>query len=189
MQLAHRGDFDRREDRTMQQRQKRIPRMARVLRWVLLVGGAGLVGVGVFTIFGGRLASGSIASPAQPPTGTTASSYTTTTDGAFHATTTTTDGALTVTLSISPNQAGPNDFRVSVAATQTGMPITNVEVTLSVTMLDMDMGTQDVTLSPDGKAHFGATGELIMGGNFRIGIQIQTPDHKVHEAIVRVSTP
>jgi nitrogen fixation protein FixH len=56
-------------------------------------------------------------------------------------------------------------------------------------MLDMDMGTDTVNLQPDGKGHFSASGDLSMGGNWQVRIQIRTPDNTLHEAKVKFFTP
>ncbi len=56
-------------------------------------------------------------------------------------------------------------------------------------MWDMDMGTESVDLLPDGKGHFSASGDLSMGGNWQIRIQIRTLDGKLHETKVKLFTP
>ena len=62
-------------------------------------------------------------------------------------------------------------------------------VSLYTTMLDMDMGTDNVNLLPDGKGHFAASGDLSMAGNWQLRIQIRTPDNMLHEAKVQFVVP
>ena len=159
---------------------KRSQRLTQVLRWEPLLGVAVLVCVGLLSVFGGTLSPTTAAQQSGLPTGTAAP---------FHATAKTTDGKLTVTLYINPNSAGPNGFQVSVADARTGAPVTNVGVSLYLTILDMDMGTQPYNLLPDGKGHFSGTGDLLMGGHWQIRIQVRTIDNRLHEATVRVTTP
>jgi len=101
----------------------------------------------------------------------------------------TSDNEFTVTLDVTPNRTGTNVFRVSVAETKTGAPVTRVGVSLYISSLDMDMGTETVNVQPDGKGHFSATGDLLMGGDWQIRIQLRTPDNRLHEAIVKLLTP
>ena len=159
---------------------KRSGQLTRILRLEPLLGVAVLICVGLLNVFGGTLAPTSAAQPSGLPTGATAP---------FHATAKTTDGALTVSLYINPNTAGPNDFQVSVADARTGKPVINVGVSLYLTILDMDMGTQPYNLLPDGKGHFSGTGDLLMGGHWQIRIQVRTIDNRLHEASIKVTTP
>jgi len=53
----------------------------------------------------------------------------------------------------------------------------------------MDMGTDSVNLRPDGKGHFSSPGDLSMGGDWQIRIQIRTPDNTLHETKVKLFTP
>ena len=158
---------------------KRSRRLIRVLRWEPFLGVAVLICVGLLSVFGGTLTPTTAAQQAGPPTATAAP---------FHATAKTKDGTLSVTLYINPNTAGPNGFLVSVADARTGAPVTNVGVSLYTTILDMDMGTDSVNLQPDGKGHFSGTGDLVMGGNWQIRIQVRTPNNTLHEATVKVVT-
>jgi copper transport protein len=140
-----------------------------------------LVCVGLMNVFAGTLSPIAAAQPQQPPKtgGTTA----------FTASVRTSDNEFTVTLEVTPNQTGTNVFRVGVAETKTGAPVTGVGVSLYTSSLDMDMGTETVNLQPDGKGHFSATGDLLMGGDWQVRIQLRTPDNRLHEAIVKLLTP
>jgi copper transport protein len=107
----------------------------------------------------------------------------------FSASVRTTDGKFTVTLSVNPNRSGTNAFTVSAVDTKSGVPATNIGVSLYTTMLDMEMGTDTLNLLPDGKGHFSGSGDLAMPGDWQIRIQIRTPDARLHEASVKLVTP
>ena len=158
---------------------KKTKRMTTMLRWEPVLGVAVLICVGLMNVFAGTLS----------PTASAQQQQTTGTTTAFHATAKTSDNKFTVALTVNPNTAGPNLFTVSVIDNRTGAPTTNVGVSLYTTHLDMDMGTDTVNLQPDGKGHFSAIGDLVMGGHWQIRIQIRTLDNKLHEAIVKLPTP
>jgi copper transport protein len=158
---------------------KQTRRLTRVLSWEPLLGVAVLVCVGLMNVFAGTLSP--ITAAQQPPTTGATSAFTTSVR--------TSDSEFTVTLVVTPNQAGPNVFRVSVVDAKTGAPVTKVGVALYTTHLDMDMGTDNVNLQPDGKGHFSASGDLVMSGRWQIRIQLRTLDNKLHEAIVKLTTP
>ena len=157
---------------------RRTGRLTRILGYEPLLGVAVLVCVGLMNVFAGTLSPTATTQP--QPTGTAK---------AYHATVKTTDGKFTLALSVNPNTAGPNVFTVSVTENRTGKPTTNVGVSLYTTHLDMDMGTDTVNLQPDGKGHFSATGDLVMGGHWQLRIQIRTPDNTLHEATVKEPVP
>lgn len=164
-------------------REKRLAsktrRLTSVLRWEPLLGIAVIVCVGLMNAFGGTL---------NPPPGTQQLQPTNKT-GVYTTTAITTDGKFGVKLDINPNRFGPNVFTISVTDKATGKPVTNIGVALYNTMLDMDMGTDNVNLLPDGKGHFSARGDLAMAGNWQIRIQIITTDNTLHEATVKFFTP
>ena len=159
---------------------KQTGRLTGVLRWEPVLGVAVLVCVGLMNVFAGTLSPIATAAQQQQTTGTST---------AFTASVRTSDSKFTVTLTVDPNRTGPNGFTVSVVDTTTGTPITNVGVSLYTTILDMDMGTDTVNLQPDGKGHFSGSGDLVMGGDWQIRIQLRTPDNRLHEAIVKILTP
>jgi copper transport protein len=163
-------------------RQERVARRTRrlmtILRWEPLLGVAVLVCAGLLNVFGGTLLP---ATAAQPQTGGQSKP--------FNTSVRTTDGKFTATLNINPNRFGTNVFTVSVVDNSTHASTTNVGVALYTTMLDMDMGTDNINLLPDGKGHFSAPGDLSMGGHWAIRIQIRTPDNTLHEAKVDFFTP
>jgi uncharacterized membrane protein len=159
---------------------KQTRRLTTILRWEPILGIGVLICTGLLNVFAGTLLPPA-ANPAQPQSPTTPAK-------AFTTTVKTSDNKFTVTLSISPNHFGPNVFTVSVLDSN-GKPDTNIGVSLYTTMLDMDMGTDTVNLQPDGKGHFSASGDLSMGGNWQVRIQIRTPDNTLHEAKVKFFTP
>jgi len=165
-------------------RQERLTRgtnrLTEILRWEPLLGVGVLLCVGLMNVFGGTLSPTTTGTP--PPTTTgPAKPFTTTVK--------TSDSKFTVTLNINPNRFGTNVFTASVFDNKTGKPTTNVGVSLYTTMLDMDMGTDNVNLLPDGKGHFSASGDLSMGGNWQLRIQIRTPDNALHEAKFKFFVP
>jgi copper transport protein len=153
-------------------------RLMKILGFEPLLGMAVLICVGLLNVFGGTL---SPATAAQSQTGGQTKP--------FNASIQTTDKKFTVTLNVNPNRFGTNAFTVSVIDNSTHASTTNVGVSLYTTMLDMDMGTDSINLLPDGKGHFSANGDLSMGGNWHVRIQIRTPDNMLHEAKVDFSTP
>jgi len=157
---------------------RRTRRLMTILSWEPLLGVAVLVCAGLLNVFGGTLLP---ATAAQPQTGGQSKPFNTSVQ--------TTDGKFTATLNINPNRFGTNVFTVSVVDNSTHASTTNVGVALYTTMLDMDMGTDNINLLPDGKGHFTATGDLSMGGHWAIRIQIRTPDDTLHEAKVDFFTP
>jgi len=157
---------------------KKTKRMTAILRWEPVLGVAVLVCVGLMNVFAGTLSPTAAAQP--QPTGTAK---------AYHTTVKTTDGKFTIALTVNPNTAGPNVFTVSVIENSTGEPTTDVGVSLYTTHLDMDMGTDTVNLQPDGKGHYSAPADLVMGGHWQLRIQIRTPDNALHEATVKEPVP
>ena len=107
---------------------------------------------------------------------------------AFQTTTKTTDGAFQIQFSVTPDHLGLNTFTVSVADASSGKAATNVQVRLSTTMLDMDMGTDIVSLQSNGQGRYSAQGSLSMSGHWEIRIQVRPPDNVLHEATVTFST-
>ena len=55
-------------------------------------------------------------------------------------------------------------------------------ISLSTTMLNMDMGTDTVVLSSDGSGHFRGTGSLSMTGDWQVRVLIRTQDDTLHIA-------
>ncbi len=154
-------------------------RLTKILSWEPLLGVAVLICVGLLNVFAGTLS----------PTAAAQQQQTTTNAKLYNTTVKTTDSKFTVSFNVNPNRFGTNVFTVSVVDNKTGKPTTNVGVSLYTTMLDMDMGTDNVNLLPDGKGHFSASGDLSMGGNWQIRIQIRTPDDTLHEARVQFYVP
>jgi len=156
-------------------------RLTHILSFEPVLGVAVLLCVGLMNVFAGTLTP--VVAQQPQPSSTTGARTT------FTASVRTSDNEFTVTLDVTPNRTGTNVFRVSVAETKTGAPVTRVGVSLYISSLDMDMGTETVNVQPDGKGHFSATGDLLMGGDWQIRIQLRTPDNRLHEAIVKLLTP
>lgn len=159
---------------------RQTARLTKTLRWEPLLGVGVLLCTGLLNVFAGTLLP---AAPVPPPT-----QQQTTPNKPFTTTVTTSDHLYTAQLQISPNHFGPNTFTVHVRD-KNGKPDTNVGVSLYTTMLDMDMGTTALNLQPDNKGGFSADGDLDMGGNWQIRVEIRTPDFKLHEGTVKFITP
>jgi copper transport protein len=163
-------------------REKRLTRkihmLTSILRWEPALGVAVLLSVGLTSVFTGTLSVVPTTSQQQPAGKT--QPYTTTV--------TTSDARFTALLEVNPNRFGTNVFTVTVTDKSTGQVDTKVGVTISMTMLDMDMGTDSISLLPDGKGHFSGSGDLSMAGNWQISIQIRAADHTLHEANANIVT-
>lgn len=157
--------------------------MARVLRWEPWMGVAVIVCVGLLNVFAGTLTPAATPVP-QNGTSSTASAP-------FNGTAQTSDGKYSVTLNVTPNRFGTNVFTVHVTNVQTGQPLgaDQAGVTVYTTMLDMSMGTDSVDLQPDGKGGFSASGDLAMGGNWGLQVQVRTLDNTLHEASFKIYAP
>ena len=62
-------------------------------------------------------------------------------------------------------------------------------VVIYTTMLDMAMGTDSVNLQPDGKGGFSGSGDLSMGGDWDIQVQIRTLDNTLHKTDFKIYAP
>ncbi len=157
-------------------------RLSGILRWEPLLGVAVILCVGLMNVFAGTLQPTAAGQnqPQQPTTGHVQ---------AYNTSLHTTDNKFTVKLNVNPNRFGTNVFTVTVIDSRTSKPTTDVGVSLYLTMLDMDMGTEPVNLQPDGRGNFSAQGDLSMNGNWQIKIQIRTPDTSLHEATAKLYTP
>jgi hypothetical protein len=107
---------------------------------------------------------------------------------AFHATVKTTDGQFVLQFSVTPNRPGLNVFTVGVQNASSGKPAPAMQAKLSTTMLDMDMGTDQVDLQPKGPGQYSAQGALSMAGHWEIRILLRTPDATLHVASVELDT-
>ena len=159
---------------------KKVQTLLSLLRWEPVPGIAILVAVGLTNVFAGTLSVVPTKTTQQQSGGKTPP---------YISTVHTTDSKFAALLEVNPNRFGANVFTVTVTDSSTGEIDTGVSVTISTTMLDMDMGTDIISLLPDGKGHFSGTGDLSMSGNWQIAIQIRTADHTLHEATVDIVTP
>lgn len=110
------------------------------------------------------------------------------TPSSFQTTTRTSDGMFQIQFIVTPDHSGLNTFTVKVADASSGKAATNIQVRLTTTMLDMDMGTNTVNLQSNGQGSYSAQGELSMNGDWQIGVQVRTPDNVLHKATVNLST-
>jgi hypothetical protein len=89
-------------------------------------------------------------------------------------------GAYTVVLKVTPATFGTNTFMITVKDAQ-GLPVTGATVLVQQTMLDMDMGTQNVDLKPMGANAPGSyvgQGDLTMAGNWGVVVKVLAPGAK-----------
>jgi copper transport protein len=152
---------------------KKTQQLKSVLRWQPLLGVGLLICAGLMNVFVGTLAP--VTTSAAPVAK----------NSPFNKTVKTTDKKFTITLNINPDRFGSNIFTATVIDNVTSQPATNVGVSLDTTMLDMDMGTDTLTLQPGRKGQFSASGDLSMPGNWQVRIIIHTPDGSLHEATVK----
>jgi copper transport protein len=154
-------------------------RLNNTLRWEPLLGIAVLLCTGLLNVFAGTLTPTVVAPSANQQAVSSVKPY----NDTFK----TSDNVFTVKLTVSPNSFGPNVFTVT-ALDSSGKVQSNIGVSIYTTMLDMDMGTDSVNLQPDGKGNFTGNGDLDMGGNWQLRIQIRTLDNKLHEGKVKIVT-
>lgn len=157
-------------------------RLSTILRWEPVLGIAVLLCTGLLTIFSGTLLPPAISQPVSQPASAPSKPFSTTVETA--------DRQFRVTVKIDPNHFGTNTFIATVFDSKgNAVPTSNIGVSFYTTMLDMDMGTQVVNLQPDGKGHFSGSGDLDMGGNWQLRIEIRTLDATLHDATLKFFTP
>ena len=162
---------------------KQTKRLIKVLRWEPVLGIAVLICTGLMNVFAGTLQPVA-AQQNQPQTIQEPGSH----GKPFNATVQTTDGKFKLKLAIAPNSYGTNLFTVNVLDSN-GKQDTNVGVSVYLTMLDMDMGTETINLQPNDKNGFGAEGDLSMPGNWQMRLQVRTLDNNLHEATLKFFAP
>jgi copper transport protein len=142
----------------------------------------------LMNVFAGTLTPANATPTAQQQNG---SSSTSTTSTPFNGSAKTSDGKYNITLNVNPNRFGTNVFTVHVTDVQTGQQLgTNqAGVTVYTTMLDMAMGTDSLNLQADPKGGFSGSGDLSMGGNWGIQVQIRTLDNTLHTANFKIYAP
>ena len=170
-QLVHEMHFC--EDRLA--RQTRLLRS--VLQWEPLLGVAVLVCVGLMNMFAGSL------SPVEAPQVSIGKTQ------VVHLSALTVDHQFLVKLDVTPGQLGANTFLATIKNAPTGTSATNIQVALSLSSLDMPMGTDTLDLSPDEKGLFHTTSNLTMGGKWQLRFQIRARDKTLHEALVTLQVP
>ncbi len=82
---------------------------------------------------------------------------------------------LQVTLGVAPGTVGTNDFDVKVQEAANGTTVSNAQVVrLLGTMQEMDMGTQETTLTQQGAGHYTLRGDLLsMVGRWKVEVLIR----------------
>jgi putative copper export protein len=168
-----------------QQVAQRSKYLSNVVRWEPTLGVLVLLCTGLLGVFSSTLqnTTTTTTAPAPPqPRLVVSKPYTSTIE--------TTDKQYKITLTIDPNRFGNNTF-TTVVHDSHGAVVNpnNIGVSLYVTMLDMDMGTQEINLQPDKKGNFSAQDALSMEGHWEFRVSIRTLDDKLHDATVDVTTP
>lgn len=85
-------------------------------------------------------------------------------------------GGMSVTLRVTPARIGANTFAVTVHDSA-GDPVRAATMTLTLDMLDMDMGTQRITLAPSPGAladSYTGVGTLVMPGAWQATVRLET---------------
>ena len=100
----------------------------------------------------------------------------------------TSDAMFLVLLSVTPDRLGANQFHVTVENASTKKLVSNLQVRLATTMLDMAMGTDTYDLQANGNGIYSTSGNLSMGGHWQIRVLLRTPDAALHTAQVQFST-
>ncbi|HVU68653.1 MAG TPA: copper resistance protein CopC [Ktedonobacteraceae bacterium] len=161
---------------------KKTGLMTRVLRWEPWLGVAIIVCVGLMNVFASTLTYTTPAVQQNNPGVTSAP---------FNGSAKTSDGKYNVTLNVNPNRFGTNVFTVHVTDAQSGQQLgaNQAGVVIYTTMLDMAMGTDSVNLQPDGKGGFSGSGDLSMGGDWDIQVQIRTLDNTLHKTDFKIYAP
>jgi hypothetical protein len=111
--------------------------------------------------------AGSLATAPTPIAGATSNAYVNTVN-------TTPNGDYAVTLKVAPAKFGTNTFLATVKD-KNGNPVEGASVLLQTTMLDMDMGTQSLQLTPvgaDSPGTYGGQADLAMGGDWSFAIKV-----------------
>lgn len=78
-----------------------------------------------------------------------------------------------VSFGVTPGKAGPDTFTVNLK--RNGRPVPLASVAIVQTMLDMNMGTQYLTLNQAAPGRFIASGQIAMGGHWEFLLQIRLP--------------
>jgi copper transport protein len=87
---------------------------------------------------------------------------------------------LEVTLSVSPGKFGTNTFTVLVKNVD-GTPVNNGSLFIVITMVEMDMGTNTINLTPAATAGtYSGQGELPMAGHWKLEVVIRTREDPTH---------
>lgn len=84
----------------------------------------------------------------------------------------------TMTLKVTPARFGTNTFTATILDAK-GQPVTNAEVLIQVTMVEMDMGVENEQLKPDTSlpaGSYSSQADLTMGGHWNILLKVLPPN-------------
>lgn len=153
-----------------------------LLGWEAWLGVAIVVCVGLLSVFSGTLTA-TATTPTGPQNGASSKPFTGTAQ--------TTDGKYVITLNVNPDRFGANVITVHVTEAATGRQLDASQVTVAVytTMLNMDMGTDNLELESDGQGGFRGTSNLFMGGDWNIQVQVRAPDKALHRVMFKIFVP
>jgi putative copper export protein len=143
-----------------------VERLDGWLRREALLGCAVLLCVALLAAFSGSLATPSSAGTA--PAGTSGGAYVKTQVA----------GGYSITLKVAPATFGTNTFTVTILTAQ-GQPLTNAQVLLTNTMVEMDMGVSYAQLKPSSAlppGSYSGQSDLTMGGHWNILVKILPPN-------------
>jgi copper transport protein len=161
---------------------RQTQRLGTILCWEPALGVAVLLCTGLLAVFSGTLQPTAINQPTSQPPSVPSKPFSTTVETA--------DQQFRVMVKVDPNHFGTNTFIATVFDSKgNAVPTSQIGVSLYTTSLDMDMGTDEVNLQPDGKGHFSGSGDLDMSGHWQLRIEIRMLDATLHEATLKFFTP
>jgi putative copper export protein/methionine-rich copper-binding protein CopC len=86
-------------------------------------------------------------------------------------------GGYSIKLNVTPAKFGTNTFTVTVKDGK-GAPVTRAIIVASFGSIDMDMGQEDVNLTPAGAnapGVYSGKGDITMGGHWQVGVKVAPP--------------
>ena len=150
----------------------------RMVRWESLLGVGILICMGLLTVF----------SSALQPAITLVPKNQAAQIKPFTATLKTTDHAYTLQLQVAPNHIGNNVFTIHVLDKH-NQGVSNVDITIYPSMLDMDMGVDTVRLQESANGIYSAPYQFTMAGGWQLLIKVRAPDSTIHETTIDLNTP
>lgn len=107
--------------------------------------------------------------------------------GSYQGTQTTEDGSV-ITLQVSPNVTGENQFKVSFKQADGSIVKDLEQVTLSLTHLDMDMGIYEITIPKNDTGMYAAEDYISMPGKWNIKVHALTKSLDAIDAEFEIET-